>query len=94
MMPCSGRVVPSITARCSSSWSAVAVMCTAGAPLSPAQEDIGGIERHVQVRGLGLEDLAGEGPQRGSRGGGGVQDQLVVHVGTLTGGAGISALSG
>jgi hypothetical protein len=45
------------------------------------------------VRGLGLEDLAGESPQSGSRRGGGVQDQLLVQAGTVTRGAGISALS-
>ena len=31
-----------------------------GRALGPAREDIGGIERHSQVRGLGLEDPGGE----------------------------------
>jgi hypothetical protein len=62
-----------------------------GRASGPAQEDIGGIERHAPVCGLGLEDLGGESSQRGSRSLGGIQDQLLIHPGRLTPGADIPA---
>ncbi len=49
--------------------------------VGPAQEDIGGVERHAQVPGLGLEDLPCKSSQRRCRSLGGGQDQLVVHAG-------------
>jgi hypothetical protein len=62
-----------------------------GHALGPAHEDVRRIERHAQVRCLGLEDLGGESSQRGSRSLRGVQDQLLVHPGRLTPGADIPA---
>ena len=90
-MPWSGTVVPSIAGQVFEQLVSRRGHVHGGRAFGPAQEDIGGIERHAQVRGLGLEDLGGEGSQRGSRGRCGVQDQLLVHPGRLTPGADIPA---
>jgi hypothetical protein len=53
---------------------------TPGPPSHDARE----VERHAQVRGLGLEEPACELPQAGCLRLGRVQDDLDTHAGTVT----------